>query len=253
MATSTIGRNLQDEKADVLLVTVTDVEFDAVVGELRRQFVRTFVRYFKGNKTYFDLGEIGDARTFLVRSEMGPGGSGGAIMTVTQGIQDLGPSAVVMVGIAFGVDPAHQHIADVLVSRQIFDYDLQRVGADGIIYRGDKVPASTRLLDRFRGGRADWKGARLHFGVMLAGSRLIDNLDLRDELRKREPEAIGGEMEGAGLYAAAAAQKVDWILVKGISDWADGSKDVNRRQYQPTAARNATRFVFHVLHLGGVA
>ena len=44
-------------------------------------------------------------------------------------------------------------------------------------------------------------------------------------LRAFEPEAIGGEMEGAWkLYVACAYEKVDWLLVKAICDWADGQK-----------------------------
>jgi nucleoside phosphorylase len=71
---------------------------------------------------------------------------------------------------------------------------------------------------------------------------------VRDWLLKIEPEAIGGEMEGAGLYAAARDAKVDWILVKAICDWADGTKN---NDAQPQAARNAAQFVLHVLQLGG--
>ena len=54
-------------------------------------------------------------------------------------------------------------------------------------------------------------------------------------------------MEGAGLYAAAREAKVDWILTKGICDWADGTKNDDA---QPLAARNAAQFVLHVVRLG---
>ena len=37
-----------------------------------------------------------------------------------------------------------------------------------------------------------------------------------DQLISLSLEAIGGEMEGAGLYAAAQRKKVDWILVPDI-------------------------------------
>jgi nucleoside phosphorylase len=63
-----------------------------------------------------------------------------------------------------------------------------------------------------------------------------------------EPEAIGGDMEGAGLYAAAGVAKVDWILVKAICDWADGNKNDDAQQL---AAHNAADFVRHVIQLGG--
>jgi hypothetical protein len=62
-----------------------------------------------------------------------------------------------------------------------------------------------------------------------------------------EPEAIGGEMEGAGLYVACQDKKVDWILVKGICDWADGEKGQDKESRQKTAASNAAAFVVHTL------
>lgn len=54
-------------------------------------------------------------------------------------------------------------------------------------------------------------------------------------------------MEGAGLYTACQDRKVDWILVKGICDWADGHKEQDRETRQQIAARNAARFVSHAI------
>ncbi|MFB3154300.1 MAG: NB-ARC domain-containing protein, partial [Candidatus Acidiferrales bacterium] len=62
-----------------------------------------------------------------------------------------------------------------------------------------------------------------------------------------EPEAIGGEMEGAGLYVSCHDENVDWILVKAICDWADGHKAEDKKARQQTAAHNAASFVLHAL------
>ena len=92
-------------------------------------------------------------------------------------------------------------------------------------------------------------------GLIDSPGRVVDgSILLRGrELRGLAPEAIGGEMEGAGLYAAAQRQKVDWILVKAVCDYADGQKDLDKTKHQDTAARNAASFVLHVLHQGGLA
>jgi nucleoside phosphorylase len=57
-------------------------------------------------------------------------------------------------------------------------------------------------------------------------------------------QAVGGEMEGAGLYAAADSKNTAWILVKSICDWGDETK---HDMYQPLAAAAATSLVHHVL------
>jgi len=164
--------------------------------------------------------------------------------------------AIIMVGIAFGIAPERQRIGEILVSKQLLAYELQRVGtsvsSEAVVRsRGDRPSASPRLLDRFRNGEMDWTGAQVRFGLVLSGDKLVDNQDFRDKLLAMEPEAIGGEMEGAGLYAAAQRQKVDWLLVKGICDYADGNKHQDKDKRQQTAARNAARFVLHVLRQGG--
>ena len=92
-----------------------------------------------------------------------------------------------------------------------------------------------------------WDGAKVRFGVVLTGEKLVDNIDFRDQLRSFEPEAIGGEMEGAGLYVACQDKKVDWILIKAICDWADGNKAQDKDLRQQTAAQNAAEFVLYAL------
>src|SRR5947209_17354346 len=127
------------------------------------------------------------------------------------------------------------------------------VGPDGqevIKPRGDRPQVSTCLLDRFGASIFDWKGPKVHFGLILSGDKLINNKDYRDKLLRIEPEAIGGEMECTGGYAAAYRNKVDWILVKAICDRADENKnDIHQKQ----SAENAVRFIIHVLEQGGLA
>ncbi len=243
-------------RCDVLLVTATEVETCAV-RDVFLQKAGIFERRIINDKTYFDLGVIGGASIFLVQSEMGAGGPGGATLVVHESIKALSPSAIVMVGIILGLLPQEQNIGDILISRQLVGYEMQKVdvGPDGqevIKPRGDRPQASTRLLDRFRASIFDWQGPKIHFGLILSGDKLINNEDYRDKLLRIEPEAIGGEMEGTGVYAAAYRNKVDWILVKAICDWADGNKDQEKEVRQKQAAEQAARLTIHVLEQGGL-
>ena len=133
-------------------------------------------------------------------------------------IHIFSPSAVIMVGIAFGINETKQKIGDVLVSRQLMLYDLQRIGtAEGgsalIVPRGDRPHASGRLISYLQNAELDWDSAQVHFGLVLTGEKLVDNVDFRDQLRHLESEAVGGEMEGAGLYVACQDAKVDCCLL----------------------------------------
>jgi nucleoside phosphorylase/tetratricopeptide (TPR) repeat protein len=245
-------------KCDVLLVTVTDIETELLLETAKILTNRDYKEQPGQHKTYFDLGMIGGSQVFAVRSEMGSDTIGGSLLTVKDAITEVTPSVVIMVGIAFGVNPEKQKIGDILVAKQLQPYDLQRVGttetgATKITLRGDKPHCSAMLLDRFRAARLRWNKVKVSFGLMLSGQSLIDNLDFRDRLLALSEEAIGGEMEGAGLYVACQQSKVDGILVKAICDWADGKKGVGKEQNQKTAAQNAAVFVIEMLASGLLA
>jgi nucleoside phosphorylase/tetratricopeptide (TPR) repeat protein len=247
-----VERQVQLVRADVLIVTVTKVESQAVLQVFQEATSQAPKAVSIGPKMYRDLGVLNNTSVFMVQSEMGAGGLGAAQQTVQKGIEALFPAAVIMVGIAFGVDDKKQSIGDILVSQRLMLYDLQRVGTDKdgkprIIARGDRPHASNWLIDRLRSADLDWddQRAKVRFGLVLSGEKLVDNIDFRKEIHELEPEAIGGEMEGAGLYTACQDKQVPWILAKGICDWADGNKDDNRDNRQQLAAYNAASFVLH--------
>jgi len=241
-------------KADVLIVTVTDVESRAVMDVFREATGKDAKRESIAGDVYLDLGAINGSRVFMALSGMGAGGVGGSQESIHKGIEALSPSAVIMVGIAFGINKKKQAIGDVLVSERVMLYAPQRRGTDAkgnlhVIARGDRPSSSPRLLKWLRTANLNWEEskAKIRFGLLLCGEHLVDNVDYRAQLLALEEEAIGGEMEGAGLYAACQNEKVDWILVKAICDWADGKKGVDRNARQQKAAHNAAAFVLHAL------
>lgn len=232
--------------APLLLVSVTDVEVRAVLA-MAPAALPTVI----GNRTYYDLGRIGETRTYLVQATgMGPSG---VRTCIEDGICALTPCALILVGIAFGLQPERQQIGDILLSRQVQDYDPQRwgIGAEQevVIYgRGNRVAATEWLLDRFTAGKHCWRGtAQIQTGLLLSGSLLVDHPEARDRLRHLAPEAIGGEMEAATLCDLAQRYHVSWIVVKAISDHADGNKREHEQEHQSKAAQNAAQFVFHVI------
>ncbi len=254
----------------------------AVILVVNRNEQNAVLRTFLGNepaasterngRTYSELGRVGDHRVVLAICRAGTIGPGAAHSRVSQAIEDWLPEVVIPVGIAFGTDPTAQKLGDILVSDKIQSYEQQRVGKRGvgtrgkpvIEPRGDKVSASWVWLERLRQmdahcAQGDESWPDVHFGLILSGEKLVDHLDFRDSLLElASQKVIGGEMEAAGLYAAAsdADVKVHWVLVKGISDWGDGTKKADTPEEQRVgeerqlrAATNAARLVWSALAL----
>ena len=115
-------------QADVLLVTVTKVESKAVLDAFAEATKQKAKPFEIDGRTYFELGAINGAPVCMTQSEMGAGGLDASLLTVQKGIDSLSPAAVIMVGIAFGVDASWQKIGDILVSENLRPYELQRVG-----------------------------------------------------------------------------------------------------------------------------
>lgn len=233
--------------ADVLLITVNKHETEALLKAFAEATGNEATNDPRGDRLYRNLGTINGMRVFHALSEMGSGGLGGTQQTAEKGIQTLAPGTVIAVGIAFGINEKKQAIGDILISRQLQLYDLQRAGSE-ITLRGDKPHASPRLVNFFEGiAQTSWKSVPVRVGLLLSGDKLVDDIDYRDQLVSFEPEAIGGEMEGAGMYVACQDRKVDWIVIKAICDWGDGKKSKNKKTRQQKAARNAAEFVLHAL------
>ncbi|MEM8640963.1 MAG: effector-associated domain EAD1-containing protein [Cyanobacteria bacterium P01_G01_bin.54] len=235
-------------KADVLLITVNSNETKAVLAAFESAIGQPAEQVPLADRLYRNLGTINDTQVFHALSEMGSGGPGAMQQTVQKGIAALSPTAVIAIGIAFGMNEQKQQMGDILLSRQLCLYEPQRVGQERIL-RGDRSHVSTRLINFFEGiAQTSWQGAPVHSGLLLTGEKLLDNLDYRSQLLQLEPEAIGGEMEGAGLYVAGQDSQVDWIVIKAICDWGDGQKNhPDKDAHQRQAAQNAAEFLVYAL------
>jgi nucleoside phosphorylase len=244
--------------ADVLVVTATTVENDSFLDGLKAFGFSQHQKIFSGVSSCMLFPSVYGTAIALVRAQMGSLGPGGSALTVAEAIRTVRPRAVIMVGIAFGVDRARQKIGEVLIAEQLLDYETKRIGTGPsgelrIEARGPRTPASARLIDRFHAARLHCKGLSISYGLVLSGDKLVDNVDYRKEINTMAVEAIGGEMEGRGLYAAASRANVDWLLVKAICDWADGRKKYQKKARQLLAARNAAEAVILVIREGGLA
>jgi nucleoside phosphorylase len=241
----------ESSAAPVMILTATQVEFDGAIelAGVRRSLRKRQCRV--GEYISVDLGfEAFPVRLF--RCSMGSSVPGGSLQRTLDALVSATskPSAVILAGLAFGLRPGNQYLGDILLASHIQLYEPRRVGESNVIKRGDRAPCSTVLLDWFLMGAADWghgqqKRSRpaVHRGLILTGEKLVDSKDLVARMLEEEPEAIGGEMEAAGVYSSAQALRTDWIVVKSICDWGMGKKS----DCQKTAVRNVFDFVFHTL------
>lgn len=236
-------KSLNNNADTIAIIAVTRVEMTSILKALKAQLDKTAVieRTIDGSDTMIYYEVLGfNQRIIVVQSEMGVYGQASIMNTLNDIFENFNPKKVIMVGIAFGANKTKQQLGDVLVSKQVWGYESEKVTESVPISRGDKITASTSLLRIYRSVELDLDPSilRVHFGLIASGEKLINSKKMLDKLKKSEPELIGGDMEAAGLASVCAKKKADWIVIKAISDWAYGKNDNNQQQ----AADNASYF-----------
>jgi len=248
-----ITLNLVKEKYDIdfLIVTATDIELEKAL-ELIKPWQDKIVKTYSGSNTFY-CGLYGLYSCAIVKTDqMGAVLSGAALETTNESIEAIKPKAVIMGGIALGKCPEKQKLGDILVSKSIIFYEQARVNdGGGIDYRGPKPESSRFLLNRFIQNSThsyNFNGietvAKVISGPILTGEKLIDSSEFKSVLFQQFPDAIGGEMEAAGVYAACKNKNIPWIIVKSICDWADGQKN---KAFQAESAHIVFSFIHKTL------
>jgi WD40 repeat protein/nucleoside phosphorylase len=238
----------------ILLLTVNEHETNAVLDVFAAG--APLWRFQREGFSYDYLGEVegddGYTRPVVAfRCQMGSLRSGAASSRVPVAIRHLHPHAVLAVGIAFG-DRDRQQLADVLIADQVQTYESERYNKDGSHhFRGERVPASARWLDRCL--QVPLPRIVRRKGLMVCGEMLIDNAEYRAMLAREFPRSIGGDMESFGMATACDAGKVEWAVIKAVSDWGDGSKnaggDAAKDAHQRRAALNAAIVAYSAVYL----
>ena len=158
--------------------------------------------------------------------------------------------ALLGVGVAYGMSKDVTKFCDVLVASQIVDYgDRPRVEHEGFYQRGAIVPTKTTLRNIFCKDDTGWEfsctktdqKAKVVVGRLASGSFLLDDAGVKKSIQEQFKDAKGGEMEGWILYTHIAEDypNLEVIIIKGVSDYGDGSKD---GRWQLTAAMAAASY-----------
>lgn len=245
-------------RCDLLLFVAVRSEQEAVLRyalELGGNVTKVHGR----ESEYFDLGRIGTRSVMIVRTAEGPFSHAGSASKAIHCLTETQAAGLISVGMAFGAMPREQNVGDILVSTGILPYDEAHVRMtpttssfhDYSVVR--RFPASEILLDEFRASTAmpEWKG-KVHIGLMLSGAAKIYCSEFRDRLARkcehgRGDLVVGGEMEGVGIASASPQDSPNWIIVKGICDFADHERNSIIKANRVVACRSAAHYVLDTL------
>ena len=239
-----------------LFVTANENETAALLKDKKFFSFKSERSKNKNDNNYYNVGTFGKYNVvhFQLASQ-GVVNSEAAILSVVNAIDTYHPDAVILLGIAFGRDNSNtpepcQHIGDVLVSSMVIDYESGKIKEGNIQSDACKPEAGKCLLSVCKHYATYWKyksnnvTSKCIVGPILSGDKVVDDEKFKSKLFKLYPRAIGGEMEGRGVYSVCRNRGIcEWIIVKSICDWGDGTKNNNKKQNQNLAARTTVSFL----------
>lgn len=203
------------------------------------------------------LGTLGGRNTAVVRADMG----GRCQENIKDALETFpNAKAIIAVGVAYAVSSKEPYaLANVLASNEIYGFGNARLNSDGTVEARDLMlidqsAFQKQLLEAFTLHRDNWKNfevshdgrqAKVHVGAIASCPLLVDSITARDSIAQKVPKMIGGEMEGGELLKIQKEYQrksriIGIVIVKGISDFADGSKN---KEWQLTAAMAAANYV----------
>ena len=233
----------------LLIHTVNENEFWAAVDhfgppepELTYDDGTPVDRLINFFKVRMFLGTFGGYKSALIQTKMGAD----CRNEIEQALQILpNVQAVIAVGIGYGKDREDLMYADVMVSTWIEDISNVKFAGDGEIrHRGEKTMVRPILVDIFAKQQKrfavetgfvvseEGRPPNIEDGVIVSAPWLIDNKNIKNRLLMTSPEAVGGEMEGWVLISIQKKNEeekpsryIGVIVIKAVSDFADGTKD----------------------------
>ena len=166
-------------------------------------------------------------------------------------ISEFDVDAVVNTGVA-GALHSDLDVYDIVISTDAIQYDFDTTvfgHKKGVIPRMD---SSTFVADEilvkaaYESSLEETKSHKVVKGRIVTGDMFISSKELKDEL-VNDFEAYCGEMEGAAIAHVCSLNKVPFVIIRAMSDKADGSADVTYEEFVQDAAHNSKDIVLNML------
>lgn len=214
--------------------------------DLLHKHVEKSGSYVKAGITYVE-GTLHGRQVIFCKSGVGKVNAA----VCTQLLIDAGVDCVLFTGVAGAVDPGLD-IGDIVVSTTCLQHDMDCTPlgfARGQIPFQDmpsEFQADPTLVELALSACEKLFPGRSVKGKILSGDQFIASRETVRELY----EELGGactEMEGAALAQVCAMNGVPFVVIRSMSDKADGSADVNFAEFTVKASINSHRIIDEML------
>ena len=196
-------------------------------------------------KTYYE-GRIGQHEVVLVQSGIGKvlSAMSVAILAETFGVDAIintGSAGAVSEGLAIG----DVVIADRLVYHDVdvtaFGYAYGQMAGQELYYQADQTLMASlqKVLNQ--------QGIHNHVGLIATGDSFIAGQEKVDTIKHHFPEVLAVEMEGAAVAQAAQAAGKPFLVIRAMSDTAQGDANISFEAFILEAGKRSAQTLLALL------
>lgn len=162
-------------------------------------------------------------------------------------IDKYNPDYIINIGVAGSVSD-DVNICDIVVSTHLVEHDFDCTAfgyKKGVIPRLDdsEFKADEYLLELSRKSQTSLANKiRFFEGVIVSGDIFVSSKEIKDELQKLHG-AMCTEMEGASIAHVCYLNNKPFLVIRSMSDKADGKAPDNFEQFVIESAENSRTFI----------
>ena len=187
----------------------------------------------------FYTGTIKNKNVVIVRCAVG---KVNAARTCQMLIDRYDVSLIINIGVSGSVDNTLD-IGDIVVGDKLVQHDFDVTGfgrklgeIEGI---GIYIETNPKLIDIL-------KGKNVRIGCIATADKFVTKIDDKNFIRETF-NALCVEMEGASIAQTCLLNKVDFLVIRSISDKLDGSSRIEFPKFLVSSAKKAAELLYDVI------
>ncbi len=156
------------------------------------------------------------------------------------------PSLIINTGVAGALSEALD-VTDVVVSTSVVQHDMDTSplgdpvglisGINRVYFDSDKK-AADKIAEIARS-----IGINTVRGAVASGDQFISSKEAKEKIKANFPDAACAEMEGGSIGHVCYVNETPFVVVRAISDKADGTGNMDYMQFCDIAAQNSVRVI----------
>ena len=200
----------------------------------------------------FYIGSLSDKPVVISRSGIGKIRAGSGITAL---LNNFNISKVIFTGIAGGTRD-DENVLDEVIGTSVIEHDYGFVTDDGFVWGGgdpgkkepgERYYCDTSLVDlAYESALATMSDRNIFKGLIATGDQFISSTNYVNWLQE-EFDAYACEMEGASAAKVCTAYEKPFVILRTLSDKADGNAHDSYADFGDRAADQSSKIVMKML------